>query len=265
MIGIGDWLRENADLDRVDRELLLCQVPGITRVRILTAPETLLSPCDRARLDHWSARRRAGEPIAYIIGRKGFWNFELQVTPDVLVPRPETEGLVEIAIERLQPGHRALDLGTGSGAVAIAMARETAAEVCGSDISRAALALAQTNARSLGVQISWIESDWLTTVTGTFDLIVSNPPYIAAGDVHLDDLRHEPINALVAGIDGLDAIRQIVAAAPAHLQAGGWLVLEHGFDQGPAVRALLRGRGFTAIETQQDLAGLDRISLGQLP
>jgi len=265
MIGIGDWLRANADLDQVDRELLLCQVPGVTRVRILTAPETLLSPCDRERLDHWSARRRAGEPIAYIIGRRGFWDFELDVTPEVLIPRPETEDLVEFAIERLRPGHRALDLGTGSGAVAIAMARETAAEVTGSDISRAALAVAQTNAQRLAAQVHWIESDWLTAITGAFDLIVSNPPYIAEGDIHLPALRHEPRQALIAGIDGLDAIRRILTTAPAHLHMGGWLALEHGFDQGAAVRALLRQQGFAAVETRQDLAGLDRITIGQRP
>lgn len=265
MSTIGAWFAAHADLDRIDRELMLCSLPGITRARILAAPDTPLAASDRARLDHWSAERRAGVPLAYLVGTRGFRDLELVVTPAVLVPRPETELLVEVAIERLAPDRRVLDLGTGSGAVALALAHETGAHVSAVDVSPAALAVAAANAAALGAAIQWIESDWFAAVSGRYDVIVANPPYIAADDPHLDALRHEPQLALVAGADGLDAIRRIVAQAPEYLVPGGWLAVEHGFDQGPAVRALLERRGYTGIATRRDLAGHERVSLARWP
>jgi release factor glutamine methyltransferase len=262
---IGTWFAANADLDRIDRELMLCAVPGITRARLLAAPETPLAPADRARLDDWSTQRRAGVPLAYIVGRRGFRDFELAVSPAVLVPRPETELLVETAIELLAADQRVLDLGTGSGAVAIALALETPARVSAVDLSPAALAVAAANAAALGATVEWIESDWFAAVAGRYHVIVGNPPYVAAGDPHLEALRHEPRLALVSGTDGLDSLRRIIAAAPDYLHPGGWLALEHGFDQGPAVRALFGQRGYTDVETRQDLAGHDRVSLARWP
>jgi release factor glutamine methyltransferase len=260
---IGAWLRAHADLDRVDRERLLCELPGITRARILAAPETPIGTDDRERLDAWSARRRAGEPIAYLLGHQGFRDFEVRVTPAVLIPRPETELLVEIALEHLAADQRVLELGTGSGAVAIAIARESGAAVTAVDVSVDALGLAKRNAAALGAELTLLRSDWFSAVTGRFHLIVSNPPYVAAGDPHLADLRHEPAVALIGGTDGFAALRHIIRHAPGYLEPGGWLILEHGFDQGPTVRALFTGHGYGAIETRQDLAGLDRVSFGQ--
>jgi release factor glutamine methyltransferase len=260
---LGGWLARNADLDRIDREVLLCAAVGISRARLLAAPEAPLPAEPRQCLDGWAARRRAGVPVAYLVGSQGFRDFELAVTADVLIPRPETELLVELALTRIEPGQRVLDLGTGSGAIAIALARDSGADVTGADVSPAALALAAANARALAARIDWLETHWFAAVAGRFHVIVSNPPYVAANDPHLDALRHEPALALVAGSDGLDALRQIVAAAPDHLEPGGWLLLEHGFDQGPAVRELLARSGFTAVATHQDLAGLDRVTLGR--
>jgi release factor glutamine methyltransferase len=260
---IGAWIGAHADLDRVVRERLLCELPGITRARILAAPETPLAATDRARLDEWSARRRAGEPVAYLIGRQGFRDFEVRVTPAVLIPRPETELLVETALELSTVGQRVLELGTGSGAVAIAIARESGAAVTAVDVSADALKLAKSNAAALGAAVTWLSSDWFTAIAGRFHLIVSNPPYVAAGDAHLIDLCHEPAVALVGGTDGLAALRHIVREAPAYLEPGGWLILEHGCDQGPAVRALFTECGYGGIATRRDLAGHDRVSLGQ--
>lgn len=265
MISLGQWLAANADLDRRDRELLLCEAAGISRARLLADPQAPLQATDRARLDAWAARRRAGEPVAYLLGSQGFRDFELRVSPAVLIPRPETELLVETVLERLEHGQRVLELGTGSGAIAIALARDSLAHVTGADISQAALEIAMTNARHLGAVVRWIESDWFAAISERFHVIVSNPPYVAAGDAHLEALRHEPALALVSGPDGLDALRCIIDQAPSHLEPGGWLVLEHGCAQGRAVRGLLAQRAFTAIETRQDLAGLDRVTLGRMP
>ncbi len=217
------------------------------------------------------ARRAAGEPVAYLLGRRGFWTLDLAVTPDTLIPRPETELLVEQALARLDPAApvRVADLGTGSGAIALAIASERPlARVVATDRSEAALAVARGNATAhgLGDQVEFRAGDWFAPLAGErFDLVASNPPYIAEGDPHLaqGDLRHEPPSALASGTDGLDAIRAIVAAAPAHLSAGGWLLLEHGFDQGPAVRALLAEGGFTDVATEPDLEARDRVSLGR--
>lgn len=215
-------------------------------------------------------RRACGEPVAYLLGFREFYGREFSVTPDVLIPRPETELLVDIARARVGARGTAnmLDLGTGSGCVAITLALEIlGARVAAADFSSAALAVARANATLLGAEVAFVESDWFTGFGGRrFDLIVANPPYVAAGDPHLNegDLRFEPPAALACGADGLDAIRRIVADAPRHLVPGGWLLLEHGYDQAAALRELLAAAGFADIEQHRDLAGIDRVSGGRL-
>lgn len=218
-----------------------------------------------------TARRAAGEPIAYLIGTREFYGRDFGVNPAVLIPRPETELLVDLAraVLAYRPAARILDLGTGSGCLAITLALELPqAEVWALDASVAALAVAQANAARLGARLRLLESDWYAAVAGErFDLIVGNPPYIAAGDVHLDsgDLRFEPALALSCGADGLDAIRAIVDGAQAHLPAGGRLLFEHGYNQAEAVAGLLTAAGFEAIEQHRDLAGIVRVSGGRKP
>ncbi|MEG3049313.1 MAG: peptide chain release factor N(5)-glutamine methyltransferase, partial [Thermomonas sp.] len=216
------------------------------------------------------ARREAGEPVAYLTGMQGFWTLDLEVSPATLIPRPETELLVELALARIPPGvaSRIADLGTGSGAIALAIAKERLqATVIATDASTAALEVAGRNATRNGIaNITFREGDWFAPLAGeTFHLIASNPPYIAEGDPHLDqgDLRFEPPTALSSGADGLDAIRCIVRDAPSHLVAGGWLLLEHGWGQGTAVRSLLIEAGFVDVETERDLEGRDRVSRGR--
>ncbi|MBO9882353.1 peptide chain release factor N(5)-glutamine methyltransferase [Xanthomonas sp. D-109] len=218
------------------------------------------------------ARRAQGEPVAYLTGRRGFWTLDLAVGPATLIPRADTERLVELALERLDgaPGRRVADLGTGSGAIALALASERPqAQVTATDLSAAALAVAQANAQAHGLgNVAFVHGAWLAPLAGQrFDLIASNPPYIADGDPHLQqgDLRYEPASALASGPDGLDDMRRIVAAAPAHLLPGGWLLLEHGWDQGVAVRALLDAAGFAQVATHQDLEARERVTLGQWP
>ncbi|MBU0752855.1 MAG: peptide chain release factor N(5)-glutamine methyltransferase [Gammaproteobacteria bacterium] len=220
-------------------------------------------------------RRAAGEPVAYLLGFREFYGREFSVTPDVLIPRPETELLVDVAREKLGGSGTAnsaktlLDLGTGSGCVAITLALEVpAASVAAADISAAALAVAHANATLLAATVDFVASDWLAEFTGRrFDCIVANPPYVAAGDPHLSegDLRFEPLTALACGADGLDAIRRIVADSVRHLEAGGWLFFEHGYDQAAALRKLLAAAGFADIEQHPDLAGIVRVSGGRWP
>jgi release factor glutamine methyltransferase len=224
----------------------------------------------RARFETLLSRRAQGEPVAYLTGRRGFWAFDLAVSPDTLIPRPETERLVELALERTSstPGLRMADLGTGSGAIALALAHERRqARVVAVDVSEGALAVAQANAQALGLDnVEFRHGDWLAPLAGErFDLIASNPPYIADGDPHLQagDLRFEPAGALSSGPDGLGAIDIIVRDAPAHLLPGGWLLLEHGWDQGESVRGLLQAAGFDTVETHRDLEDRDRVTLGR--
>jgi release factor glutamine methyltransferase len=216
-----------------------------------------------------SARRRlGGEPVAYIVGGKEFFGLDLRVDGRVLVPRPETETLVEWSLESVAgvPGASVLDLGTGSGAIALAVKhRRPDASVTAVDASADALAVAQANARRLALDVQTLHGSWFGPVRGQYHLIVSNPPYVAAGDPHLPALAHEPLRALASGADGLDDIRQIVPQAPAHLTPGGWLLLEHGYDQAPAVRALLSQAGFAHVQSRVDLAGIERCSGGQWP
>ena len=259
-------------IDAVDAQWLLAHALDRPIAWLYAHADEPVDDATAARFEVLVERRVAGEPVAYLTGRRGFWTFELQVTPDTLIPRPETELLVELALARL-PSDRALqvaDLGTGSGAIALALARERQrAQVLATDASPAALDVARANARALGLaNIAFARGHWCTALDRRqFDLIASNPPYIAAGDPHLalGDLRREPAAALASGVDGLDAIRAIVADAPSHLVGGGWLLLEHGLDQGDAVRALLRAARFADVATDRDLEGRDRVSSGRWP
>lgn len=253
-------------LDPREARLLLAHVTGLAEASVLAHPERELGAAARARFLELAARRGRGEPIAYLVGEKEFYGLRLRVDPSVLIPRPETELLVELALARM-PGS-ALDLGTGSGAVALALKRHLpAARVVAVEASPAALAIASGNARRLGLALEFRQGAWFEPVAGErFELVVSNPPYVAEGDPHLGegDLRFEPRAALVAGADGLDAIRAIVAATPAHLRPGGWLLLEHGLGQDEAVRNLMRGAGLEEIATWPDLSGIARVSGGRL-
>jgi release factor glutamine methyltransferase len=257
-------------IDRDDAQWLLAHVLGRPRSWLFAFGDHAVAADEAARYEALVARRAAGEPVAYLTGRRGFWRFDLEVTPATLVPRPETERLVELALERLPAGSdlRVADLGTGSGAIALALASERPmARVVATDASEAALAVARRNAEMLGLRnVGFRRGDWFDCLGGErFDLVASNPPYIEAGDPHLDALRHEPAAALASGADGLDAIRTIARDAPAHLVAGGWLLLEHGWRQGEAVRALLAHAGFVDVATLRDLEGRDRVTLGRIP
>lgn len=264
---------------RLDAELLLAHALGLDRSALKAHPERTAAPVAAAVFESLLARRAAGEPIAYLVGQREFWSLELRVGPAVLVPRPETETLVEFALKvggafehaRSPDGPRArgleaLDLGTGSGAVALALKRERPAwRITAIERSAPALAIAAANGARLGLEVEWLLGDWYGPVAGRrFDLIVSNPPYIAAGDPHLAALAHEPASALISGDDGLDALRTIVAAAPAFLVPDGGLLVEHGADQGTAVRGLLQSAGFSGVETATDGAGRPRVGMGTM-
>jgi release factor glutamine methyltransferase len=258
-------------MDRTDAEYLLAHVLEKPRVWLYAHADDELAPAHREVFRGLQARRKAGEPVAYLTGQRGFWSLDLKVNADTLIPRPETERLVELALAFLHPGRPAavLDLGTGSGAVALAIASERPlSQVTAVDISPAALAVASANGRQLRLANVFFEhSDWFSGLGGRrFDVIVSNPPYIENDDVNLSlgDLRFEPRSALASGPDGLDDIRVIAAQAGQHLLPGGWLLLEHGWQQRAAVRALLEAAGFTEVQTEPDLEGRDRVSLGRL-
>ncbi|MDD0841659.1 peptide chain release factor N(5)-glutamine methyltransferase [Pseudomonas sp. Gutcm_11s] len=254
---------------RLDAELLLAFALGKPRSYLRTWPEHEPSAEQLSAFAALLERRRAGEPVAYILGHQGFWSLDLEVAPHTLIPRPDTELLVETALQ-LAPATplRVLDLGTGTGAIALALASERGGwKVTGVDRILDAVELAERNRQRLKLgNAEFRQSSWFDVLAGErFGMILSNPPYIAADDRHLGegDVRFEPMSALVAGADGLDDIRQIVAQAPQHLETGGWLLLEHGYDQAETVRALLGATGFSAVESRRDLGGHQRISLGQ--
>jgi release factor glutamine methyltransferase len=257
-------------LDPLENRILLCHATGLTRVQLITQGDRPLAPDEAARLDDLVARRLRGEPIAYIVGRREFFGLDFQVGPAVLIPRPDTELIVELALERLpQGGARLLDMGTGSGAIAVAVAHTRPdADVTALDVSPDALAVAQANAAANGARVRFLHSSWFDALDAgeSFDVIASNPPYIAAGDDHLarGDLRFEPVGALTDHADGLSALRTIVKGSPRHLAPGGWLLLEHGYDQAPAVRTLLLDAGFTEVQSWRDLAGIERVSGARL-
>jgi release factor glutamine methyltransferase len=254
----------------LDAELLLAQALGATRAAAAAHPERELTDAQCAAIEALAGRRLRGEPVAYLTGRKEFWSLELEVTPDVLVPRPETELAVELALVAVagSPRPALLDLGTGSGAIALALARERPdAAVTATDVSAAALGVAAANAARLGIgNVRFVRGAWFAPVAGArFDLVASNPPYLAARDPALAALGCEPRDALVAGPTGLEALERIIAGAPAALRPGGALVVEHGADQGDAVRALMARAGLTGVVTGRDLAGLERVTQGRLP
>lgn len=255
-------------LDPLENRILLCHALEVPRVALITQSERALTDEEAARLDALVQRRLDGEPIAYIVGEREFFGLPFRVGPGVLIPRPDTELIVELSLERLPPGGRLLDMGTGSGAIAVACAYSRKdASVTALDLSEEALAIARANAAANGVAVRFLQSDWFSAVEGEgFELIASNPPYIAAGDVHLSqgDLRFEPVGALTDHADGLSALRTIIAGAPDHLTPGGWLLLEHGYDQAEAVRGLLAARGFLGVQSWRDLAGIERVSGGRV-
>ena len=255
---------------QLDADLLLCQVLGVARVGLLTAPARVLSTDEVTSYDALVARRVAGEPIAYLVGHQEFYGLDLTVSPAVLVPRADTETLVDAALTRLDEAPRqVLDLGTGSGAVALALAsRRPEWRLIATDASADALIVALENCLrhdEIGVQLRLVQADWLTCFADCCaDAIVANPPYVARDHGNAPLLRHEPAAALFAGNDGLDDLRTIVSQAPRVLKTLGWLLLEHGMDQGPAVRTLMQNAGFRAISTDPDLAGLERVTAGRL-
>lgn len=279
MTTVAEALRaaRKTGLDKLDADLLLLAAHGVGSDALHAARSWLLShdtdAVTKAVLDRFQQsvqRRQSGEPLAYIVGAKEFFGLALAVDERVLVPRPDTETLVQWSLALLAladpagPPARLLDLGTGSGAIALAVKKHRpGTEVDAVDASAQALAVAQSNADRLGLAVRMVHGNWFDPIDGRYDCIVSNPPYVAEADPHLPALAHEPSQALVSGPDGLHDIRQIVAGAPAHLVDGGWLLLEHGFDQGPAVHALLGAAGFQDLSLRHDLAGHWRCSGGR--
>ena len=278
---ISEWLAAQgavnpSQADPYDIQLAACQVLGFSRAQLIAHPEHELDAKLTNALDSVAIRLHAGEPLAYLLGSKEFWSLALRVSPAVLIPRPETELLVELALAKAKhqqmhkPWLTIVELGTGSGAISLALASELQGNVTlvATDYSATAIATAQANATRLKLDVQFVQADWLAPFNATnasIDLLVSNPPYIAANDPHLPALSFEPTSALVAGNDGLADLRQIAKQAAATLRPSGWLLLEHGYNQAPAVQQLLQNHGFQCVSTEADLAGLDRVTLGQQP
>lgn len=265
-------LSQYSEQPYLEAQLLLAHSLGQPRTFLYAHPEQSLPEVAAQYFAELLDARRAGTPIAYLTGEREFWSRLFRVTPQVLIPRPDTELLVELVLQRVRhdAAARLVDLGTGSGAIGITLGLERAGcTVWGVDVSPDALEVANDNAQRLGAtNVRWVCSDWFTAIAErSFDLVVSNPPYVAVGDPHLTqgDLRFEPALALVAGDAGLDAIRHLIPQARSRLNPAGWLLLEHGCQQGEAVRKLLRSSGFERVETYRDLAGLPRASCGRVP
>jgi len=275
---IGEALRllRQRGLEMLEVRMLIECASGLTAVKQIAHPEHHLSTPEWQKLHTLALRRETGEPIAYLIGERNFYGRNFIVDARVLIPRPETELLIDLAMSHLPASGRVLDLGTGSGAIAVTLACERPdADVTATDISNAALDVARANATRLGARVRFVESDWFAALDGgldgdipgdPFDIVLANPPYIAAHDLHLDqgDLRHEPRLALTDGADGLNAIRRIIHGAPPHLKPGGWLFVEHGYDQAEAVRKLCLDAGLADVRSWKDLAGIERVSGGRV-
>ena len=266
-------LLRGAPFDALDNRLLVAHCLRWSREQLITRSEHCLSQEEAEQVIAAFARRQTGEPVAYILGSREFFGLSLRVTPAVLIPRADTELLVELALERAPPGARVADFGTGSGAIAVALARNRSdLRIFAIDVSAAALDVARENAALHRVRPTFLQSDWYAALEDDdeakpFDMIVANPPYIVAGDIHLvqGDLPFEPLDALTDHADGLSALRILVAGAPRHLQPGAWLLLEHGYDQAAAVRTLLVDAGFESVDSWCDLSGIERVSGARMP
>ena len=260
----------SSDTSQLDCELLLCHLLDVDRSWLKTWPDREISSDHQQRFQQLLQRRIEGEPIAHIVGSQGFWTLNLKVSPDTLIPRPETELLVETALELDLPTRaRILDLGTGSGAIALALASERQHwQIIGADLVPGAVELAKHNCQRHKLEnVTFLQSNWYSDIaTRSYDLIVSNPPYIEQGDRHLSegDVRFEPVSALVSDNGGLKDLDTVIEQGPNYLSPGGWLVVEHGYQQGSAVRELFEQAGFARVETRLDLNGLERITLGWL-
>jgi len=260
--------RIDSDSPGLDAELLLSHITGLSRTSFRAWPEREVTESQAEAFGALVAERVAGRPVAHLLGHQEFWSLPLKVSASTLIPRPDTECLVETALGLPLPEQaRVLDLGTGTGAIALALASEQPGwRITACDTVAEAVALARDNAKALGLTVSVVQSAWFSQLApARFDLIVSNPPYIPASDHHLGagDLRFEPASALISGSDGLDDLRLIVEQSPGWLVEGGWLLVEHGFDQAEAVAALFRGRGFRQVQGLQDYGRRDRMTLGQ--
>lgn len=258
---------QRAPVEQLEARMLIGHVTQLTRVQLITQSERAFSAAEATQLNSLFQRRVAGEPMAYLLGEREFFGLTFKVDPAVLIPRPDTELLVELALQHLPQDGRVLDMGTGSGAIAIAIAHTRRdAQVTALDVSENALRVAQSNAKNNQVDVTFLRSDWFTALAQQqFDVIVSNPPYIVAGDRHLSegDLRFEPIDALTDHADGLSALRIISKQAADYLSDDGWLLMEHGYDQAEAVRDLLKQDGYTEVQSWCDLANIERVSGGK--
>ena len=260
---VAEALRQSG-VDPREARLLLAEATGFSQSAVVAFQERMLPETAKERFLEFVEKRKAGEPVAYIVGRKEFYGLELAVNPAVLIPRPETELLVDLALQK--PFRSLVDLGTGSGALALALKKNRpGARIAAVEASAAALVVAQRNAARLSLEVEWLHGRWFEPLAARrFDLIVANPPYVAEGDPHLPELRFEPRSALVSGPDGLQAIREIAGGAAAHLEPGGWLLVEHGMGQDAAVRQIFGAAGLEAVQTWPDLAGIPRITGGKV-
>ena len=260
-------LIESSGIDASEARSLLAFVLDAKREALIARPQQPVAPDGVARFRDLCARRARGEPVAYLLGQREFFGRPFQVDRSVLIPRPETESLVEAALRQMQGifAPRVLDLGTGSGCIAITLALERPdAQVWATDVSRSALQVARRNAAALSASVALLCGWWFASLSGRFELIVANPPYVADGDPRLAELSYEPREALTGGVDGMSSLTQIVREAPKYLATAGALLLEHGYNQGRAVRELMASSGFRSTRTLQDLAGIDRVCVGRI-